>query len=322
MDTDDHRPFGELLRRYRTAAGVTQEELAERAGITAKAVGALERGERRQPWPETVRRLATALGLSEDVRAAFLAAVSRQPVAAPLPTPQWRLPAPLTPLVGRRREVSEVRGLLAEARLVTLTGVGGTGKTRRALEVAHAGREDFPGGRLFVDLARVADPRLVPAAIEHALGAQQHPGATPADRMGRLLGERRILLVLDNFEHVLEAAPVVTRLLSGAPELRVLATSRVLLHLSGEHEYRVPPLSLPSAAGPVEQSEAVRLFVQAARAARPDFVLTGANQGAVAAICARLDGLPLAIELAAARVRVFPPPALLARLGGSGRLGL
>src|ERR687884_67123 len=125
MNADNHRPFGELLRRYRSAAGVTQEELAERAGITAKAVGALERGERRQPWPDTVRRLANALGLSEDARAAFLAAVSRQPVAAPLPTPQWRLPAPLTPVVGRRREVADVRRLLAEARLVTLTGVGG-----------------------------------------------------------------------------------------------------------------------------------------------------------------------------------------------------
>src|ERR671938_1122982 len=313
MDADDHRPFGELLRRYRSAAGVTQEELAERAGITAKAVGALERGERRQPWPETVRRLATALGLSEDVRAAFLAAVSRQPVAAPLPTPQWRLPAPLTPLVGRRREVAEVRRLLAEARLVTLTGVGGTGKTRLALEAARESREAFPGGTLFVDLAPVADPRLVPPTLEHALGAQQHPGATPAERMVRFLGERRVLLVLDNLEHVLEAAPVVTALLSRAPELRVLATSRVLLHLSGEHEYRVPPLSLPSA-GPVEESEAARLFVQAARAARPDFVLTEANQAAVAEICARLDGLPLAIELAAARIRLFAHEALLAQL--------
>src|ERR671939_1263781 len=105
MDTNDRPPFGELLRRYRSAAGLSQEELAERAGITAKAVGALERGERRQPWPDTVRRLATGLGLSEDARAAFLAAVSRQPVATPLTTPQWRLPAPLTSLVGRRREV-------------------------------------------------------------------------------------------------------------------------------------------------------------------------------------------------------------------------
>src|SRR5919202_2269267 len=173
MDADDHRPFGELLRRYRTAAGVSREELAGRAGITAKAVGALERGERRQPWPETVRRLATALGLSEDARAAFLAAVSRQPVAAPLPTPRWRLPAPLTPLVGRRREVAEVRRLLAEARLVTLTGVGGTGKTRLALQVAAESRDVGPGGMLFVDLAPVADPRLVPPTLEHALGAQQ-----------------------------------------------------------------------------------------------------------------------------------------------------
>src|SRR5918912_773766 len=283
MDADDHRPFGELLRRYRSAAGVSQEELAQRAGITARAIGALERGERRQPWPDTVRRLASALGLPEDARAAFLAAVSRQPVATPLTTPEWRLPAPLTSLVGRRREVADVRRLLAEARLVTLTGVGGTGKTRLALQVAAESREAFPGGTLFVDLAPVADPRLVPPTIEHALGTQQHPGATPAERMVRFLGERRVLLVLDNLEHVLEAAPVVTALLSGAPELRVLATSRVLLHLSGEHEYRVPPLSLPSA-GPVEDSEAVRLFVQAARAALPDFVLTEANQAAVAAI--------------------------------------
>src|SRR5919199_3199752 len=148
MHADDHRPFAELLRRYRSAAGVTQEELAERAGITAKAVGALERGERRQPWPDAVRRLADALGLAEDARAAFLAAVSRQPVAAPLPTAQWRLPAPLTPLVGRGREVADVSRLLAQARLVTLTGVGGTGKTRLALQVAAESREVFPGGTL------------------------------------------------------------------------------------------------------------------------------------------------------------------------------
>src|SRR5919206_322700 len=187
MDADDHRPFGELLRRYRSAAGVTQEELAERAGLTAKAVGALERGERRQPWPDTVRRLATALGLSEDARVAFLAAVSRQPAAASLPAPEWSLPAPLTPLVGRRRELADVRWLLAEARLVTLTGVGGIGKTRLAIEAARESREAFPGGTLFVDLPPVADPRLVPPTLEHVLRAQQHPWATPAERMVRCL---------------------------------------------------------------------------------------------------------------------------------------
>src|SRR5919202_4534994 len=202
MDADDHRPFGELLRRHRSAAGVTQEELAERAGITAKAVSALERGERRQPWPHTVRRLATALGLSEDARVAFLAAVSRQPAAAPLPSPQWSLPAPLTPLVGRRREVADVRRLLAEARLVTLTGAGGTGKTRLALEVAAESRDAFPDGTLFVDLAPIGDPRLVPLVIEHALGAQQASGATPVERMLGVLGDRRLLLVLDNCEQV------------------------------------------------------------------------------------------------------------------------
>lgn len=308
--------FGRLLRGYRETAGLTQEELAEQAGLSANAISALERGVRRHPQPHTVRQLAAALGLVEHQRAALLAAARPAGGPSSLASPHLSLPAPVTPLVGRAQQIAEVCRVLDEARLVTLTGVGGTGKTRLALAVAAASRPAFPGGTGFVDLASVDDPSLVPVTIERSLGADQVGGSTSAKRIARLLGDCAVLLILDNFEQVLEAGPVISELLAEAPGLRALVTSRTLLHLYGEHEYRVPPLALPTGDQLVGESEAVRLFVQAARAARSDFALTDATAAAVAAICARLDGLPLAIELAAARTRLFTPDQLLARLDG------
>jgi len=315
-------PFGEQLRRLREAVGLTQEELAERAGLSRDAVAALERGRRRRPHPGTVRALAAGLGLSDREALALRASVpERAGGPPPVATRSAPLPAPATRLVGRRRELAELRRLLAGgARLVTLTGPGGVGKTRLALAAAADLRSAFAGGVAFVPLAPVADAALVPATIAAALGVREGGGRSPAAVAGQVLGGRRLLLVLDNFEHLIEAAASVGEFLAACPGLVVLTTSRAPLRLSGEQEYPVPPLAVPRPEQPatgesVAANEAVALFVQQARAGRPDFALTATNAAAVAEICARLDGLPLAIELAAARVKVLPPGALLARLG-------
>jgi len=226
------------------------------------------------------------------------------------------LPVQLTSFVGRA-ELLEARRLLAATRHLTLSGPGGTGKTRLAQRLAAESADDFPDGTWFVPLDSVDDPALVGSAIAQALTIEA--GAEPPlDRVARELRDRRALLVLDNFEQVVDAAPVVTRLLQAAPQLKIIVTSRILLRTSGEQHFDVPPLSLP-AGGPVtaveaSQSEAVRLFVDRATAIVPSFGLTEENATAVADIVTRLDGLPLAIELAAARVRLLPLEALRTRL--------
>ncbi|HVX30342.1 MAG TPA: helix-turn-helix domain-containing protein, partial [Nitrolancea sp.] len=320
MKDQGHQSFGALLRSYREAAGLTQSELAERAGISTNAVGMLERGERRQPQPHTLRQLAVALDLSAAERARFLASTTERADAGQRSDqrshPLHALPAPVTRFIGRQRELAELRQLLSEFRLITLTGVGGAGKTRLAIEVARQSRDVFPGGTHFVNLAPIDDPALVALTIESGLGAEQVPGASPLERIVSCLGDRQILLVLDNLEQVVEAAPVISAVLASAPNVRVLATSRVVLHLYGECEFRVPPLSLANQDVPesIEQAEAVHLFVQSARATRRDFAPDAATLAVVAKICERLDGLPLAIELAAARTRFFAPQDLLDRL--------
>ena len=236
------------------------------------------------------------------------------------------LPVPATPLVGRDQDATAVADLVRKdgARLVTLTGPGGIGKTRLAIEAASRLGASFGDGVRFADLAAVRAAELVPGAIAGAIGLNTSGDQVITD-LESYLRPRRLLLVLDNFEHVIAAAPVLARLLRAAPGLVALVTSRVVLRLGGEHEFQVPALPFPQAGGETDAAAAqryasVRLFVQRARAAAPGFELTDANASAVAEICARLDGLPLAIELAAARVRLLPPQALLALL--SDRMGL
>jgi predicted ATPase/class 3 adenylate cyclase len=237
------------------------------------------------------------------------------------------LPLQPTPLIGREKEVAEVCDLLgAEAtRLLTLTGPGGIGKTRLALQAAADLLDEFPDGTYFVQLATLTEAELFISAVAETLGVREI-GEQPLDEsLKDYLHERRLLLLLDNFEQVLGAAPTVTELLTAAPGLKVLATSRAPLGLYGEHELPVPPLTLPDLKlqPPLErltQYEAVGLFVERARAVKPDFKVTNESAPAVAEICVRLDGLPLAIELAAARIKMLPPKAMLQRL--SSRLKL
>jgi predicted ATPase/class 3 adenylate cyclase len=230
------------------------------------------------------------------------------------------LPLQLTSFVGRETEIAETVRLLEDHRLVTLTGPGGTGKTRLALEVAHRLLPRFDDGAFFVDLASVAEPGLVGPAIGKALGVQEEPGRDVEDTLTTYLAEKELLLAPDNVEHILEATPVVQHLLEAAPRLRVLATSRAPLGLYGEQEQEVPPMKLPDPTslpepGAMSEFEAVALFVERARAAKAGFDLTAHNAHAVAEICVALDGLPLAIELAASRIKVLPPEAILRRLG-------
>ena len=241
-------------------------------------------------------------------------------MAAMQPDGSHSLPSPLTPLIGREREVATICELLLRptVRLVTLTGPGGVGKTRLALQVASEVAGDFRDVQ-FVALASVTDHELAAPTIAHALGIREPGTEAIVDRLTSFLRGRDVLLVLDNFEHLVAAAPLAAELLAACSQLKVLVTSRAVLHVSGEYGFLVPPLELPDlarlpSAEEIARCHAVHLFVERASAARMDFVLTEANAVAVASICHRLDGLPLAIELAAARTGHLPPSALLARL--------
>ena len=324
--------FGALLRSLREAAGLTQEELAFRAGLSPNAVGALERGVRRRPQPHTVRSLSEALGLSEEERRSLLASVPKQSGAAssvaeevsPGSFAVSALPHPATPLVGRERELEEVSGLLTQqaVRLLTLTGIGGVGKTRLAVEVAREASGLFPDGAAFVGLAPLVNPAFVASAILRSLGLGKVEGLTLNESLAAHLRERRLLLVLDNFEHLLDAASDVADLVEACPPLVVLATSRAPLRLRGEQVYPVPPLALPPSTRSASEDEVLnapsgRLFLERAQAVFPGFRLTPENAGAVAAICWRLAGLPLALELAAVKTRFLEPAALLPRLDGA-----
>jgi predicted ATPase/DNA-binding SARP family transcriptional activator len=231
------------------------------------------------------------------------------------------LPAQPTPFIGREAQLAEVSELLRrpEVRMLTLTGAGGAGKTRLALQVASGMLSEYPDGVVFVDLAPVRDPGLVVPTIAKTLGVIESGGEPLLETVKYALGQRRLVLLLDNFEQVIAAAREVGELLAAAPNLVILATSRTPLRLSGEFEYLVPPMAVPGPEDlpPLEwlaQVEGVRLFVQRAGKVRPDFCLTEEVAPAVAEICARLDGLPLAVELAAARVRLLSPGAIVSRL--------
>src|SRR5215218_1842439 len=246
---------------------------------------------------------------------------SEFPPLRTLDTYRNNLPLQPTPLVGREKEVAEVCDLVRsdETRLLTLTGPGGIGKTRLALQAAADLLDVFSDGTFFTPLATLSEAALFVPAVAETVGVRETAEQPLAESLKEYLHQRRLLLLLDNFEQVLGAAPDVTELLAVAPGLKVLATSRTPLRLYGEHVYPVPPLTLPDLKRPpplerLTQYEAVGLFVERARALKPDFKVTNDSAPAVAEICVRLDGLPLAIELAAARITMLPPKAMLQRL--------
>ena len=328
MDAGEHLTFGDILRRHRNAAVLTQEDLAARSGLSVDTISLLERGEHRRPHRYTMQSLADALGLSEPDRIRFetTARKAAGSAAARAAQPSY-LPSPLTPFIGRQREAEELRHrlLLPAVRILTLTGPGGVGKTRLGIEVARQLQDQFADGVRFVALAPISDPALVPSAIAEALRIKHEARQSVAEVLERYLRDRQLLLVLDNFERLLEAGPSMARLLVACPRLKVLVTSRAVLRIQGEHDYEVPPLRLPPAEDrPAPEQlgryEGIRLFMQRAQAANAQFTITTEDAPAVVELCRRLDGLPLAIELAAARAKVLPPGAMLARLGD--RLGL
>ena len=229
------------------------------------------------------------------------------------------LPIQLTSFIGRETELAEIEQMLDEHRLVTLTGPGGSGKTRLALQIASEVLGQFQDGVVFVALASVTDPRLVPSTVAQTIGVAEIAGQSIADALKDYLRNKSLLLLLDNFEQVISAAPFVSELLAACRQLKMLVTSREGLRVYGEQIYPVPPLALPSLTrlpplDSLSQYTAIRLFLQRAQAVKPDFQITEENAPAVAEICHRLDGLPLAIELAAARIRLLPPRHMLTRL--------
>jgi non-specific serine/threonine protein kinase len=279
----------------------------------------------REEAPEALERilmkaLAKRPGERYSTAAEMLEEIHALAGGAPSDRSSGNLPAPLTTFVGRKREIQQVASILSEARLLTLTGPAGTGKTRLSLEVARESAMDYEDGAHFVPLTHISDPSLVPSAIAHALDLVESSSRPTVDSLKDALRGRQLLFVLDNFEQVVGAAPVVAELLETCPRLKIIVTSRVVLRVSGEHAFSVPPLDLPdpktsTPAEALSLYSATALFVERARVAHPAFKLTDKNAQVVAEICARLDGMPLAIELAAARIKLLSPQDLLARLG-------
>jgi non-specific serine/threonine protein kinase len=328
MVTDARPSFAALLQEYRLARGLTQNELAEAAGLSREAINVLERGARRLPRRDTVAMIARALGLSDDERACLVAAAvaaRTRGSTAHDSSSLASLPIRLTSFVGREREVAEVTELLLGRRLVTLSGPGGIGKTSLALVVATKVRAHFADGAALVELAGLTDGDLVPHEVAAALGVRERLGEPILTTVGRAQAAAQRLLVIDNCEHLVEAcARVVESLLQACPRLHILATSREPLRVGPEVIWRVPALSLPEQnhwpLAVLTGSDAVRLFVERAAVVRPGFALTADNAAAVAEICRRLDGIPLAIELAAARARVLAVEQIAARLDDRFRL--
>jgi len=330
--------FGSLLKQHRLDAGLSQETLAGESGLSVDAVSMLERGMRRAPRKATIDLLATALKLLAQEHAALTAA-ARQPrgpraadtasEAEPAPPPialaklfppAQVLPVPLTPLIGREREAAAITDLLrGGARLLVLTGPGGAGKTLLALAAARAAHDAFPDGAAYVPLAALPDPATLAATHARLLNAREGGGQPlPEDTLAHLRAKRRLLL-LDNYERIAAAAPLLADLCAACPDLTLLVTSRARLRVRGAREIPVPPLALPDSARLPAVAElthypAVQLFVQRIQEVEPAFALTPANAAVVAALCQCLDSLPLTIELVAACARLLPLPDLLERL--------
>ncbi len=318
--------FGQILRRYRAQRGLTQEELAASARLSVRSITDLERGVSRSPHKDTIALLADALQLSAHERARFLDAARGRKTAEPPQTGSLaHLLPPLTPLIGREREEAALVRLLQQerTRLLTLMGPAGVGKTRLAMQVALSAQEDFPDGVFFLELASLRDPALLIPAIARHLGVSERGTIPLEETLPLAIGERRMLLVLDNLEQLLPAAPSLSRLLAKCPQLKALTTSRAALQVRGEHRFPLVPLAFPDPDHLPELAEvasypAVALFCQRAQAINPDFVLrTPQDAQTVARICRHLDGLPLAIELAAARLNIFSPAILLQRLSSA-----
>jgi len=314
--------FAAQLKAHREAASFTQEELATIAGLSVHAISALERGERRRPQVETVRALSAALDLTGAAREALVESARASTESPAIDEPSsLLLPRALTNLIGRDADAQRLRQWLANpaARLITLTGPGGVGKTRLALEVAQAIADGRTVRVVFVRLDAIRDPEFVAAAIAEALGLSDVAAANLPRRARSACGDRRTLLLLDNFEQVLDATPLIAELLTSVPAFRVLVTSRAPLRVRGEREYALGPLTLhvdDDVAVPADlaRAPAVRLFLERARDVQPDFRLTSANAATVTAICRRLDALPLGIELAAPWIKVLTAEDLLQRL--------
>jgi predicted ATPase/DNA-binding CsgD family transcriptional regulator len=292
------------------ATGLSDQQIADQLFLSLNTV----KWYNRQIYSKLgVRSRTQALAYAQHLGYFGDSASKRRP-----PVPQSNLPAQATSFVGRSSEIIQVMQLLSRCRLLTLTGAGGIGKTRLALQVAAEVAKLFPDGTYFVDLAPLSDPMLVPKALARSLGLFESATTSVPNILKQVLAEQRVLLLIDNFEHLIEAAQLLSELLAATLHLKLLITSREPLRLAGEQEYPVPPLSLPVvdavSAQTLAQSEAGLLFVQRVQLTRPRFEVSDDNALAIAQICARLDGLPLAIELAAARCKLLTPKALLARL--------
>jgi predicted ATPase len=322
MQESLYRPsFGALLRTFRLAAKLSQDGLAERAAMSADGISALERGVNRAPQRETLALLVSALNLEPEQRQAFEAAARRPPTpgrAQSRAAKKHNLPRTASPLFGREEDLAELAALMAKARVLTLTGAGGVGKTRLAVELGHRAIDKWDGGVWFVDLAAVRDPAAVPAAIAAIFGIRESQERPLVDALADALARKKLLLILDNCEHLVTAvAAAVERIATDCTGVRILATSRQPLGIAGEQTYRLASLDLDAS---------VRLFAETARRSDASFEFNG-DLSTAERVCQRLDGIALAIELAAARVRLFSVAQIeellserFAVLTGSGRL--
>ena len=328
--TRDPTPFRDLTEVPPELQSIVMKTLAKAKEQRYQTMEDLARDlknyKRKLDWGTGPQFDVSGAGIITEAERAGNSAVDRAIISAtrgpqPPARPPNNLSDQLTLLIGRNAELAEIEELIAreDVRLLTLTGPGGTGKTRLGVQAAADSLPDFADGVFLIPLTPITDPHLVPAAIAQTLGLKESGETSLQETLKRHLRDKRMLLVLDNFEQVVAAAPLAAEILVACPQLKFLVTSRVVLHLRGEHEFPVQPLELPDLRHlpPLEvlsQYSAVALFIARARAVKPDFELTNENARAVAEICMRLDGLPLGLELAAARLKLFPPNSLLARL--------